>query len=144
MSSPAQLGREPTDEELAKAAELTVDELAEARAAARVVTSLDRPVGESEDTAFGALLASDERGPEEEVDIVLREDALRRALEQLPEREREVVKLRYGINGDDPDAARPRPAGGSGYRKTPCGGSSARRSAELAESRELDALRPAA
>ena len=66
------------------------------------MTSLDRPVGEGEDTAFGALLASDERGPEEEVDIVLREDALRRALEQLPEREREVVKLRYGIDGDDP------------------------------------------
>src|SRR6185312_4268550 len=98
----AELGREPTDEELAKAAELTLEELAEARAASRVVTSLDRPVGEGEETPFGALLASDERGPEEEVDIVLREDALRRALEQLPEREREVVKLRYGIDGDDP------------------------------------------
>jgi RNA polymerase primary sigma factor len=139
----AQLGRDPTDEELAKAAELTPEELAEARAASRVVTSLDRPVGESEDTAFGALLASDERGPEEEVDIVLREDALRRALEQLPDREREVVKLRYGIDGDDPT-----PLSETG-RRLGISQDTVRRLerralAELAENRELDALRPAA
>ena len=139
----AQLGREPTDEELVKAAELTLEELEEARAASRVVTSLDRPVGESEDTPFGALLASDERGPEEEVDIVLREDALRRALDQLPEREREVVKLRYGINGDDPT-----PLSETG-RRLGISQDTVRRLerkalAELAESRELDALRPAA
>jgi RNA polymerase primary sigma factor len=139
----AKLGRDPTDEELAQAAELTLDELEESRAASRVVTSLDRPVGESEDTPFGALLASDERGPEEEVDIVLREDALRRALEQLPEREREVVKLRYGINGDDPT-----PLSETG-RRLGISQDTVRRLerkalAELAESRELDALRPAA
>jgi RNA polymerase primary sigma factor len=139
----AQLGRDPTDDELAKAAEITREELEEARAASRVVTSLDRPVGESEDTPFGALLASDERGPEEEVDIVLREDALRRALDQLPEREREVVKLRYGINGDDPT-----PLSETG-RRLGISQDTVRRLerkalAELAESRELDALRPAA
>jgi RNA polymerase primary sigma factor len=139
----AQLGREPTDEELAKAAELTLDELAESRAASRVVTRLDRPVGESEDTPFGALLASDERGPEEEVDIVLREDALSRALEQLPEREREVVKLRYGVGGDDPT-----PLSETG-RRLGISQDTVRRLerkalAELAESRELDALRRAA
>jgi len=139
----AQLGREPNDEELARAAELTPQELEEARAASRVVTSLDRPVGEDEETAFGALLASEERGPEEEVDILLREDALRRALEQLPEREREVVKLRYGINGDDPT-----PLSETG-RRLGISQDTVRRLerkalAELAESRELDALRPAA
>ena len=139
----AKLGREPTDEEVASAAELTVEELEEARAASRVVTSLDRPVGEGEDTSFGALLASDERGPDEEVDIVLREDALRRALEQLPEREREVVKLRYGINGDDPT-----PLSETG-RRLGISQDTVRRLerkalAELAENRELEALRPAA
>ena len=139
----AQLGREPTDEELAAAAELTPQELDEARAASRVVTSLDRPVGEDEETSFGALLASEERGPEEEVDILLREDALRRALEQLPEKEREVVKLRYGINGDDPT-----PLSETG-RRLGISQDTVRRLerkalAELAESRELDALRPAA
>ena len=139
----AQLGRDPTDEELARAAEITPAELKDARAASRVVTSLDRPVGEGEDTSFGALLASDERSPEEEVDIVLREDALRRALEQLPEKEREVVRLRYGVGGDEPT-----PLSETG-RRLGISQDTVRRLerkalAELAESRELDALRPAA
>jgi RNA polymerase primary sigma factor len=137
------LGREPTDEEIAEAAEITLPELEEARAFSRVVTSLDRPVGEDEDTSFGAMLPSGERGPEEEVDIVLREDALRRALEQLPEPEREVVKLRYGVGGDDPT-----PLSETG-RRLGISQDTVRRLerkalAELAESRELDALRPAA
>ena len=139
----AKLGRAPTDEELAQAAEITLDDLEETRAASRVVTSLDRPVGEGEETSFGALLASDKRGPEEEVDILLREDALRRALAQLPEQEREVVKLRYGINGDDPT-----PLGETG-RRLGISQDTVRRLerkalAELAANRELDALRPAA
>ncbi len=137
------LGREPTDEEIAREAELTLDELREAREAARVVTSLDRPVGDEEDTALGTLLASDERGPEEQVDISLREDALRRALDRLPEREREVVKLRYGINGDDPT-----PLSETGRRLgiSPDAVRRLERKAlsELAQSRELEALRPAA
>jgi RNA polymerase primary sigma factor len=137
------LGREPTDAEVAEAAEITLEELEETRMASRVVTSLDRPVGEDEDTSIGALLASGERGPDEQVDIVLREDALRRALEQLPEQEREVVKLRYGINGDDPT-----PLSETG-RRLGISQDTVRRLerkalAELAESRELDALRPAA
>jgi RNA polymerase primary sigma factor len=139
----AQLGRDPTDEEVARAAEITLDELQEARAASRVVTSLDRPVGEEEDTTLGSLLASDELGPEEEVEIILREDALSRALEQLPEQERQVVKLRYGINGDDPT-----PLSETG-RRLGISQDTVRRLerralAELAENRELDALRPAA
>jgi RNA polymerase primary sigma factor len=137
------LGREPTDEEIVEAAEITPEELDEARAASRVVTSLDRPVGEDEDTSLGALLASGERGPEEEVDIVLREDALRRALQQLPEQERKVVMLRYGVGGDEPT-----PLSETG-RRLGISQDTVRRLerkalAELAESRELDALRPAA
>jgi RNA polymerase primary sigma factor len=139
----ARLGREPTDEEVADAAELKVEDVREARETARVVTSLDRPVGEEEETPFGALLASEERGPEEEVDISLRDDALRRALERLPEREREVVKLRYGINGDDPT-----PLSETG-RRLGLSQDAVRRLerkalSELAQSRELEALRPAA
>jgi RNA polymerase primary sigma factor len=139
----AKLGHEPTDEELAEAAEITIDELHEARAASRVVTSLDRPVGEDDDVSLGALLASDERGPAEEVDILLREDALRRALEQLPEREREVVKLRYGVGGDAPTAL------SETGRRLGISQDTVRRLerkalAELAQNRELDALRPAA
>jgi RNA polymerase sigma factor (sigma-70 family) len=107
------------------------------------VTSLDRPVGEGEDTTFGALLASEDRPPEEEVEIVLRQEALRTALAQLPEREREVVKLRYGIDGDDPtpltEAGRRLGISTDQVRQL-----ERRALAELAESRELEALRPAA
>ncbi len=108
-----------------------------------MVTSLDRPVGEEEDTTLGALMASEDRGPEEEVDISLREDALRRALERLPEREREVVKLRYGINGDDPTplSETSRRLGISPDRVRTL---ERRALAELAASRELESLRPAA
>jgi RNA polymerase primary sigma factor len=102
----AKLGRAPTDEEVAKAAELTVDEIEETREVTRAITSLERPVGEEGETELGELLPSEERGPEEEVEIGLREDAVRSAVEQLPEREREVVKLRFGINGDEPTPLR--------------------------------------
>jgi RNA polymerase primary sigma factor len=139
----ARLGRDPTDEEIAQATELDLDDVREARDAARVVSSLDRPVGEGEETSFGSLLPSGERGPEEEVDIALREDALRRALDRLPEREREVVKLRYGINGDDPtplsETGRRLGLSSDAVRKL-----ERKALSELAASRELDGLRPAA
>jgi RNA polymerase primary sigma factor len=139
----AALGREPTDEELAAAAELDVSEIREARETARVVTSLDRPVGEEEDTTFGSLLPSEELGPAEEVEIALAGEALRTALDRLPEREREVVKLRYGIDGDAPtplsEAGRRLGISPDAVRQL-----ERRALAELAESRELDALRPAA
>jgi RNA polymerase primary sigma factor len=139
----ARLGREPTDQELADAAEISLRDLNDAREAARVVTSLDRPVGEEEETSFGALIASEERGPEEELDISLREDALRKALERLPEPERRVVKLRYGINGDDPtplsETGRRLGLSQDAVRKL-----ERRALNELAQSRELEALRPAA
>ena len=102
----AQLGREPTDEETAAAAELDVREVRATRDIARVVTSLDRPVGEEEETTLGALLASDASAPDEEVELADRDDALRRAVERLPEAERNVVRLRYGIDGDDPTPLR--------------------------------------
>src|SRR5438309_8990612 len=94
------LGREPTDEEIAKKARLQVKQLREVRQAARAVTSLDRPVGDENDGAFGDFFASDVAQPEEEVDVSLDQDVLRRAVGQLPERERTVLKLRYGLNGD--------------------------------------------
>jgi RNA polymerase primary sigma factor len=69
------------------------------------VTSLDRPVGAEGDTSFGELIAGEQAEPSEEVHVSLAERALRKAVEGLPEREREVVKLRYGMNGDrDPQS----------------------------------------
>jgi RNA polymerase primary sigma factor len=100
------LDRPPTEAELAAAADMTVDDLHALRDAARAVTSLDRPLGEEEDAAFGDLLPSEGPAPDDLVHISLREEALRRALGDLPERERTVVALRYGIDGGEPTPLR--------------------------------------
>ena len=102
----SRLGRDPDDDEIAAEAELPIEQVVEVRQAARTITSLDRPVGEEGETAFGDLLPSEGAEPEEEVEMSLREQTLRQAVEQLPERERQVVKLRYGINGDEPTPLR--------------------------------------
>jgi len=98
----ARLDRPPTEVELAAEAELPVEELRRLRELARASTSLDRTVGEDDATALGDLLPAEGPGPEEEVQFSLRREALGRALEQLPEREREVVALRYGLGDADP------------------------------------------
>jgi RNA polymerase primary sigma factor len=97
----AKLERPPTDEEVAKKAKLPLKQVREVRAAARTVASLDKPVGDNGDTAFGDLVAHEKGNVEEEVTIALGETALRRAVEGLPERERAVIKLRYGMDGDE-------------------------------------------
>ncbi|HMJ37565.1 MAG TPA: sigma-70 family RNA polymerase sigma factor [Baekduia sp.] len=96
----AELGRPPSDDEVAVRAELGVGEVEALRDMARTVTSLDRPVGEGEGTAFGDLLASAAPPPEEQVVVSLRESAVRHALEGLSDTERQVVQMRYGLNGD--------------------------------------------
>jgi RNA polymerase primary sigma factor len=95
-----QLERAPTDEEVAKKAKLNLKHVKEVRSAARTVASLDKTVGEDSDTAFGDLVAQDQGNVEEEVVVGLGEDALRRAVETLPDREKLVIKLRYGLDGD--------------------------------------------
>ncbi len=138
-----ELGRDPTDEEIAAATELPVEQVIEVKDAARTVTSLDRPVGEGEETAFGDLLPGDGPTPDEEVEIGFREEILHRALEKLPEQEREVVKLRYGINGDNPtplrEAGQMLGMSAEGVRKL-----EKRALERLAEQREIDGLRDAA
>jgi RNA polymerase primary sigma factor len=94
------LGRQPTEQEVAKQAKLPLKQVQEVRKAARAITSLDRPVGEESDTSFGDLFPSEEAQPEEELTVSLEQGVLHRAVAQLPEREREVVKRRYGLNGD--------------------------------------------
>jgi RNA polymerase primary sigma factor len=102
-----ELGREPTDEELAKATDLKLSHLQEAREAMRTVVSLDRPIGGAEEeTPFGALLPADEATPDEEVAVSLEAEAVRRAVMQLPERQQLVVRMRYGIDGEEPKALR--------------------------------------
>jgi RNA polymerase primary sigma factor len=94
-----ELGRDPTDEELAEATGLAIGQIREARDTARAVTSLDRPVGEGDDALLGDMLASEEEQPDELVQVSLREEEVRRAVAELPEAEREIVRLRYGLDG---------------------------------------------
>ena len=97
----ARLERPPTLEEIASKAELPLNQVREVKEAARAVTSLDRPIGDSGDgAAYGDLFAAETPAPEEELEVNLREEALSRALGELPDREREVIKLRYGLDGD--------------------------------------------
>jgi RNA polymerase primary sigma factor len=97
-----QLGREPSLDEIADEASLTVQQVLEVRAAARASTSLDAPVGDGDDAVFGDFVAGDEPLPEEAVELHLRSEALRSALDALPQREREVVVMRYGLGGAEP------------------------------------------
>src|SRR5712691_9757860 len=96
------LGREPTLEEIAEEASLPVERAREVKAAARASASLDQPVGEQEAAVFGDLIAGDDPLPEESVEISLRSQALVVALQALPERERHVLVLRYGLIDEEP------------------------------------------
>jgi len=96
----AQHERAPTDEELAHKTKLSVKHVKEVRGAARTVASLDKPLGDDSDSAFGDLVAQESGNVEEEVVVSFGDDALRRAIETLPEREKLVIKLRYGLDGD--------------------------------------------
>ncbi len=96
------LGRPPTDDEVAETAKLPLKQVREVREAPRTVTSLDRPLGDDGDGSLGELVAAGERGPVEELDVSLRQEVVRRALADLPEREQEILTLRYGLAGGDP------------------------------------------
>jgi RNA polymerase primary sigma factor len=96
----AERERAPTDEELATRAKLPLKQVREVRQAARAVASLDRPVGEGGDAALIDLMSGTALRTDEEVEVSLTEEALHKAVEQLPEREKQVVKLRFGLDGD--------------------------------------------
>src|SRR5262249_56521907 len=95
------LGRDPTTEEVAKEAELEPAQVEEIRDLTRVVTSLDRPVGEEDGSSMGEFVQDERVGPSEEVALSFRDQALHKAVQDLPDDERKVIQLRYGINGDE-------------------------------------------
>ena len=94
----AQLGRAPSDEEIAEAAKVSLEQVLEARHTARSVTSLDLEVGEEGGATLGDLLPGRSPEPVEEIHMSLRDSALRSAVEALPEPYRSVVGLRYGLD----------------------------------------------
>ncbi|HEY0416853.1 MAG TPA: sigma-70 family RNA polymerase sigma factor [Gaiellaceae bacterium] len=96
----ATLERAPTDEEVAQRSKLPLKQVREVRSAARAVASLDKPVGDDDSAVFGDLFASDERPPDEQVEVELTEKALREAVADLSEREQQILDLRYGLSGE--------------------------------------------
>jgi RNA polymerase primary sigma factor len=140
----AELGRKPTDEEIAARAEIALRDIEALRDMARTVTSLDRPVGEGGEAAFGDLLPSGEPEPEEEVHVSLRDNAVREALRSLPEREREVVQLRYGLNGDSTPVGVQEIGRRLGLRQTEVRTLERRALEHLSTVREIEALKDAA
>src|SRR6266540_3052937 len=137
------LGRAPTLQEIAKSAKLPLKQVREVQEAARAVTSLDRPVGTEGDASLGDLVAGQEAPPEEELEISLRQDVLRRAIAELPDRERDVLKMRFGLNGD-PDPQSLEAIGKTlGLTRERVRQIETEALSRLAVSRELDALRAA-
>ena len=98
----AQLGREPTLEEIADEANLPLQQAKEVRAAARASSSLDAPVGDADDATLGDFVAGDGPLPDEQVEDSLRSQTLADALRSLPDRHRAVVVLRYGLDDAEP------------------------------------------
>jgi RNA polymerase primary sigma factor len=96
----ATLERAPTDEEIAQRSKLPLKQVREVRGAARAVASLDKPVGEDESAVYGDLFASEDRQPDEQVEVELTEKALHEAIADLPEREQRILDLRYGLSGE--------------------------------------------
>lgn len=138
------LGRDPSDEEVADEAELPLEQIVAMDAIARTVTSLDRPVGEEGDTALGDLLGDDSAGPAEEVEVTLRDLALRTALAGLPDEERKVVELRYGVDGADGPVGLRETSRRLGITQPQTRKLEERALERLASLREVEALREAA
>ena len=98
-----ELGREPTADEIAEVTGIEPDEVDSIKRSAQAPVSLEKPVGDEEESEFGQFIA-DERAesPYERAAEILTKEALREALENLSYRERRVLELRYGLGGEHP------------------------------------------
>ncbi len=93
-----QLGREPTEHEIAAELGLPIERLREVKLAAQDVASLDKPIGEDGDATMGELVADEDAiDPESSATAVLAKREVERALSALTDRERTVLMLRYGL-----------------------------------------------
>jgi len=98
-----ELGREPTAQEIADVTGIDPEEVDSIKRSAQAPVSLEKPVGDEEESEFGQFIA-DERAesPYERAAEILTKEALREALENLSYRERRVLELRYGLGGEHP------------------------------------------
>ncbi len=98
-----ELGREPTIPEIAIDVEMAIEDVSQIRRTAQLPVSLEKPVGDEEESEFGHFLTDEsEPLPDEAAERSLRREALLKILGTLSEREREVIQLRYGLDGRAP------------------------------------------
>jgi RNA polymerase primary sigma factor len=99
----AERGREPTIDEIARELEMPYDEVEHIRRSAQTPVSLEKPVGDEDESEFGHFLADESAPlPDELAETALQREALRSILGALTERERRVLELRYGLDGQQP------------------------------------------
>ena len=97
------LGREPEPAEVAAELEWTVRDVRDILRVSQMPVSLEKPIGDEEDSELGDFVADDSvQEPFEEASENLQRENVRRVLDSLPRREREVIELRYGLNGHRP------------------------------------------
>jgi len=94
-----EMGREPTPEELGKELELTSERVLEIFKIAQETTSLEKPVGDEEDSLLGAFIASDQPAPYDIASKQLLKENVGEVLGSLSEREAKVLKMRFGLDG---------------------------------------------
>jgi RNA polymerase primary sigma factor len=99
----AERGREPTIEEISRELEMSSDEVEHIRRSAQTPVSLEKPVGDDDESEFGHFLADDSAPlPDELAETALQREALKTILGALSERERRVLEMRYGLDGQQP------------------------------------------
>ena len=99
----AKLGREPSSVEIALELELLPEEVDQIRRSAQTPISLEKPVGDEEESEFGHFLTDETMPlPDEIAEETMRNEALRSILGTLSHRERRVLELRYGLDGEQP------------------------------------------
>jgi RNA polymerase primary sigma factor len=140
----SKLGREPTIEEAAVAADIPLEQALALEEAPRVVTSLDRPVGTDADTPLGDLFAAPAADVGEEVVLSLSGEVVRRAVSELGEPDRQVIRLRFGIDDDGEPQTEAAVSRQLGIAKSEVRAIEERALSALARLRELEALSDAA
>jgi RNA polymerase primary sigma factor len=97
------LGREPHPEEIAEELEMTVDEVRDILRMAQLPVSLEKPIGEEEESSLGDFVPDEQaESPFDTASLSLRREDVEHALSSLPERERQVIELRFGLGGEQP------------------------------------------
>jgi RNA polymerase primary sigma factor len=99
----AKLGREPSSAEIGLELDLHAEEIDQIRRSAQTPVSLEKPVGDEDESEFGHFLTDETVPlPDEQAEETLRNEALRSILKSLSHRERRVLELRYGLDGEQP------------------------------------------